>query len=306
MYILFFILAVLIWGTDAAITKRFLFNAIDPIPMVTLRMTIATVALLPFVIREFRSLRSFTRKDCVRLLVLAVVGTVGMNLLFYGGLVRTPAFIALILFRLEPVFVILISALFMRQRTSVTTVLLTLATIAAGAVVSLGGSGRVTTANIDILGIGLILLGSVCSAIGTIVAKDLLAASSPSLLNCLRTGLASLVLLSWMGRPLVVDILPALPARDLALLIFMGVVFSSVAFWLYYKGLQYTAPLVGAQLQLLRIVSGLLASMLLLGEIPTAVQWAGAAALSVLLYYLTKPGAEPAAAQPAQNQALPG
>lgn len=289
MSILFYTLAVLIWGTDAAITKRFLFSTIGPIPMVTVRLGVAALALLPLALREYPRLRGFGRKQWALLAVLVAVGTLGMNILFYEGLTRTPAFITLILFRLEPVFVILIGALFLKQHTRASTILLTLGAIASGALVSLGGSGVMHLSGLTPLGIGLVLGASICSAIGTIVAKDLLALVSPLLLTSLRTGLSTVLLLAWMGRTLLGETLPGMPAKDILVLVIMGVIYSGLAFWLYYKGLQNTSPLVGSLIQLLRIVSGLLASFVLLAEAPSALQWVGTAGLMATLFLLTRP-----------------
>ena len=121
------------------------------------------------------------------------------------------------------------------------------------------------------------------------MAKDLLALVSPLLLTSLRTGLSTVLLLGWMGRTLVGEILPGMPGKEILVLVVMGVIYSGLAFWLYYKGLQNTSPLVGSLIQLLRIVSGLLASFVLLAEAPSALQWLGTAGLMATLFLLTRP-----------------
>lgn len=287
MPILAYLVAVLIWGTDAAITKRFLLTALPPTPMVTIRLAVAGVTLLPFVWHERTRLLRLPRRSWLALAALVLVGTLAMNLTFYLALERTPAFITLILFRLEPIFIILISALFLHQHTTARVWLLTLTAIICGAVISLGGSAHLNMASIPAAGVALVLIASICSAVGTILAKDLLQHVSPTMLTALRTNLTALCLLPFAGAALARE-LPAMPAGQLALLLGMGAVYSGLNFVLYYIGLRATSPLVGSLMQLLRIVSGLIASFALLGERPTAVQWAGTLGLMSVLYLLTR------------------
>jgi probable blue pigment (indigoidine) exporter len=117
----------------------------------------------------------------------------------------------------------------------------------------------------------------------------LLAVISPLLLVTLRTSLASIFLLGWQGPFLFNSVLPVLSGAEWMLLIFLGAVYSGITFWLYYKGLQATAPLIGSLIQLLRVVSGLVASYVLLSESPNLIQWVGTVGLMASLYFLTQP-----------------
>lgn len=287
--IFYYLLAVLTWGTDAAITKRFLLNSIDPAPMLTIRLVVAGLTLIPFGIREISSLRRFRRKEWLQLGVLIIFGTLGSNLLYYSSLRVTPAFLTLILYRLDSVFVIILSALVLKKTTSSRTFLLVLLAILCAAAISLRNFTTLSLTNFNTLGITLVLLAAFCSAIGTLVAKDLLAVISPLLLVTLRTSLASVFLLSWQGSVLFNNILPLLSGSEWGLLIFLGAIYSGITFWLYYKGLQATSPLIGSLIQLLRVVSGLLASYVLLAEIPNLIQWIGTVGLMATLYFLTQP-----------------
>jgi drug/metabolite transporter (DMT)-like permease len=289
MWILFYAIAVLVWGTDAAITKRYLLSSIAPAPMLTIRLAVAGLTLLPFGMMELRTLKAFRKKEWAYLAVLILIGTLVMNLLYYESLRRIPAYITLILFRLDSVFIIIISVLFLRQKTDWRTVLLTLAALVSAGAISLGNQSSLAFKELNGLGIGLVLLASLASGLSTIVAKDLLKVISPILLVTLRTSLTSVCLLAWQGPALFRDILPSIPGSDLWLMIFMGAVFSGVTFWVYYKGLKYTTPLVGSLVQLLRVVSGLGASYLLLAEAPTTIQWLGMAGLMGALFFLTQP-----------------
>lgn len=289
IYILFFVVAVFLWGTDPAVTKRFLLVSLAPTEMTAMRLGIASITMLPFVLGELKKLRSLTRRDWLSLAALVVIGTTAMNLLYYEALTKIPAFMLLILFRLEPVFVIVLSAIFLNQRISLRTWLLTLAAIACAAVVSLGKGAQLSALQISGLGIGLALLASICSAIGTLLAKDLLKKISPLALNVVRAGLTSALILTAMGSRLETEVIPTLTPNEVWGIVLTGVIYSGIGFWMYYKGLQHIAPLIGSVIQLLRIVSGLAASYLLLAEIPSPIQWVGVAGLLVALFYLTRP-----------------
>jgi|GEM_PF-5335161 len=287
--IFYYLLAVLTWGTDAAITKRFLLNSIDPAPMLTIRLAVAGLTLLPFGIREIATLRRFKRKEWLQLGVLIVFGTLGSNLFYYTSLVHAPAFLTLILYRLDSVFLIILSAALLKKSTSIQTIFLVLLAIICAAVTSLGNLTSLSLANFSALGITLVLLAAFCSAVGTLVAKDLLEVISPLLLVTLRTSLASVFLLAWQGPTLINTIIPVLSKNEIILLLFLGSIYSGVTFWLYYKGLQATAPLIGSLIQLLRVVSGLVASYILLAESPNWIQWVGTVGLMASLYFLTQP-----------------
>ena len=291
MWILFYAIAVIVWGIDAAITKRFLSSSIAPAPMLSIRLAVAAASLIPFGLAELQSLRSFRKKEWMHLAVLVLIGTLAMNLLYYESLRRIPAYVTLILFRLDSVFIILISVFFLRQKTDWKTVLLTLAALGCAGAISLGNQRGLTLKGLDGWGIGLVFLAALSSGLSTIVAKDLLKVISPILLVTLRTSLTSIFLLAWQGPELFRDILPSLPRNDVWLMIFLGVVFSGLTFWVYYKGLKYTTPLVGSLVQLLRVVSGLGASYLLLAEVPTLIQWLGMVGLMGALFFLTQPQA---------------
>jgi len=117
MWILFYAIAVLVWGTDAAITKRYLLSSIAPAPMLTIRLAVAGLTLIPFGMMELRSLKVFRKKEWAQLAVLILIGTLVMNLLYYESLTRNPAYLTLILFRLDSVFIILVSVLFLGHKT---------------------------------------------------------------------------------------------------------------------------------------------------------------------------------------------
>jgi drug/metabolite transporter (DMT)-like permease len=285
---------VLAWGTDAAITKRFLLSSIAPAPMLTIRLAVAAVTLLPFGLREFYTLRAFRRKEWQQLAALILFGTLGTNLFYYESLTRTPAFLTLILYRLDTVFVIILSALILKKKTSLATIGLVILALISAAAISLGNVTSFSLHDFNLLGIGLVLAAALCSAIGVMVAKNLLVMISPLLLVTLRTGLASLFLLTWQSNFFLTQAVKTIPQSEWLLLIFLGVVYSGLTFWLYYKGLQATTPLIGSLIQLLRVVSGLVASYIILGEIPNSIQWVGTLGLMIVLFLLTKPTKDPA------------
>ncbi|HMN11567.1 MAG TPA: DMT family transporter [Bellilinea sp.] len=285
---MYFLLAVLIWGTDAGLTKAFLVADVPAPAMFAVRMTFASLALMPFAWKHWPDFRKLSLKSWLELGVLVVIGVVVMNVVYTWGLVTVPSYLAVILFRLEPILVILISFTFLNKKYSPLILVLTLAALTFAAVATLGGKllggGGLT---LDPKGIMLVLLATLSSALATLAAKDLLRVMSPLVLTSVRTTFAALILLSFTAKPLVTEIIPRLSAGQIGLLVLLGVVFSGFAFWLYYEGLERSTPLLASLMQLIRIPTGIVTGYFLLAEVPGTMQWIGTTGIVLTLIFIT-------------------
>ncbi|TAE50783.1 MAG: DMT family transporter [Bacteroidetes bacterium] len=109
-WLLFAFLA-LVWGSSFILMKRGL-EAFSPLQIAAIRMTVAAVILLPFVIRNYRPL---TRKEWIAVAVVGIFGN-GLPAFFFPlAETRISSAGAGILNSLSPLFVLVLGALFFRR-----------------------------------------------------------------------------------------------------------------------------------------------------------------------------------------------
>lgn len=285
MYLVFFIVAILIWGTDAALTKRFLIETLSPASALALRYIFATLCLTPFALPAIKKLRLLNRRDWLNLIALVLGGSLLSNLIYYYSLTLISAFVTTMLVRLEPVFIILLSAIFLKRTTSRRTWFFTIIAVGCSWLIAAGSGGGGMSPQ-TLLGVGLMIISTLLWAIATLQGKTLLEKLSPIMLTWLRIGMTTLFLLPFQGRDLFAR-LPEISTQSLFVFFIMGALHSGLAFWFYYKGLKASTPLIASLAELLEPISGLAASLILLGETPQMIQIIGIAGLLVTLYLLT-------------------
>ena len=93
---------------------------------------------------------------------------------------------------------------------------------------------------------------------------------------------ATLILLPW-----VVASAPVIGARDMGLLVLLGVVFTAIAHSLFIQGLATVRAQTASILACLEPVYGILAAALILGEIPSARVLAGGGVILACTWYAT-------------------
>ncbi len=108
--------AVIIWSGNFIIAKYFS-NAISPIALAFFRWTIATLTLLPFCIRPFIKNIGLIKKQWQYYFFIALSGITIFNTLVYIGTDKTTATnLALLGTTSAPVFTILLSYLFLKEK----------------------------------------------------------------------------------------------------------------------------------------------------------------------------------------------
>src|SRR5260370_26897816 len=106
------LVAVIMWGL-APVATRAAVGHLSPLPLLTLRMTAATLVLLPWAVPLFRRLRV---RSAGRLAAAGFLGLVGYNLPVTAGLRWLPAATAGLLLRTEPVWVMVLGRLLLGRR----------------------------------------------------------------------------------------------------------------------------------------------------------------------------------------------
>src|SRR5215813_12964234 len=126
------LMAVGLWGL-APVATRAVVSHISPLSLLTLRLGLAALVLLPWAMPVFRRLRL---RPAGRLLAAGLLGLVGYNLPVTVGLQWLPASTAGLLLATEPVWVLVISLVFLAERAGFRIVLGTGVALAGVAVIA--------------------------------------------------------------------------------------------------------------------------------------------------------------------------
>jgi drug/metabolite transporter (DMT)-like permease len=166
------------------IAAKFILQSVPVITALALRLGIAALILLPFLLARRKALH-IARQDLFQLGVLVLSGFIINNLLEYGGLALSTASDFALLVTSESIFTAILSWLFLRERFKGTTVLaLLVGSVGMYLIIERSllptfapGGGMLRT-----LGDLLILLGLVAESCYTVYGKALLVKNSPLLI----------------------------------------------------------------------------------------------------------------------------
>ena len=161
--------AVGIWGM-APVATRALVLQLAPLPLLVIRMGLAALVLLPWC---GPVLRRPGRRYAPRLIIAGLLGMVGYNLPVTIGLQWVPAATAGLVLASEPVWLLLLAAVFLGERVS--------RRCWAGAAVALAGVGVLAGPSAlsahrgagELAGVGLIALGTLLFAAYTLMLRPL-------------------------------------------------------------------------------------------------------------------------------------
>jgi drug/metabolite transporter (DMT)-like permease len=187
--------AVGIWGL-APVATRALVLQLAPLPLLVVRMGVAAVVLLPWC---GPVLRRPGRQYIPRLVAAGLLGMVGYNLPVTIGLQWVPASTAGLVLASEPVWLLLLTAVFLGERVSrrcwagAAVALAGVAVLAGPGVLSSGGGVR------ELGGVGLIALGTLLFAAYTLMLRPLSRACGPVPATAASTVAGSLFYTAFAG-----------------------------------------------------------------------------------------------------------
>ena len=209
--------AVGIWGM-APVATRALVLQLAPLPLLVFRLGLAAVVLLPWC---GPVLRRPGRRYAPRLIIAGLLGMVGYNLPVTIGLQWVPASTAGLVLASEPVWLLLLAAVFLGERVS--------RRCWAGAAVALAGVGVLAGPSAlsahrgagELAGVGLIALGTLLFAAYTLMLRPLSRAIGPVPATAASTVAGSLFYAAFAGT-VTSGQLSRLPAAAWAELAFLA------------------------------------------------------------------------------------
>jgi probable blue pigment (indigoidine) exporter len=260
------------WGTATAISKRAV-DEIAPLALLPIELAISVVVLLVAAsVTGDRSLPTLHRRQLAWLGVLNPGVSYALSL---AGLARITASASALLWATEPVLILLLAWLVLRQRPDAA--LLTLAGVALlGVLLVVAQPGIRLSAS----GVTLTLAGVGACAVYTVLSSRYLGDASTLGVVLLQQGtaLAFAVLLGLgalaIGRTAG---LGDVSSTAWTSAVVAGALYYGVAFWFYLHGLRTCSPAVAGLFINLVPVFGIAAATVLLDERFTGRQWVGGA-----------------------------
>lgn len=267
---LYLIPAALIWGATVPIMKYTL-QEVPLFSLIFLRMFLASMIILPFVLKKLK----IQKEDYKNIFLSAFFGTNLNLLLFFFGLKNTHAINASVLIATTPIFTIIFAHIFLKEKVSMKLIL--------GSSLALLGTILIVGApalQLDIKSsIGsLALLGSSLAWVGhEIVSKRILPKYGPMAIAFFTTFIGGVLF-----SPLAAFEFIKNPSwfTNLSILGFLGLLFGIVfasftAYTLWQKGLNETTAGEASFIFYITPLSGVLFSILLLGEKFTSILFLG-------------------------------
>jgi drug/metabolite transporter (DMT)-like permease len=233
---LLMLLAVVLWAVNFSVIKIAL-REFTPLSFNGPRLTIASMMLLLFLWRKEGKL-GLPRPDLWKVAALGIVGNTFYQLLFINGIHRTTASNTSLVMTMTPIFIALLSAVFIRERIHWAGWLGILMAFLGLYLVIFGRPGIVSLSNRNLQGDMLILIGNLFWAVYTVFSKPLLEKMSPLRLTTFTLAIGTLFYLPLTFREMV-----AFPWRTLSAVswaaLFLSAVFAvAVSYVIWYSSVK--------------------------------------------------------------------
>ena len=267
---IYLLLASFLWGTSF-IAGKFAYETLDPALVVLFRLIIAGVILFPITLRFIKE-NSKSDVDWKKIALLGFLTYPATFLLQFIGLQYTSASSAATMIGIEPLMVILIGQLFLKEKASLTIWLLGIITfIGVFLLVGLSDSEE-----ISLIGCLLVLASTIVVALWLRLSKSVLGNLNPKVYTALSLQLGTLIGLPFMLL-LVKDWNINFSYSSIIALLYLGIGCSLFANWAWNKGLSETETNKSGIFLALEPVFGVLFSIILLNDSLSITSWVGVA-----------------------------
>lgn len=244
----------LIWGA-AYVLIKYAIKVFDPIEVGMMRMSVATLVLLPFMIRDIRRLK---RADLPWLFIVGVCGTLLPSVLFPLAQRIITSAEAGVLNALSPVFILIVSFLAYGKRYPFVNILGILVGMTGAIILIIGGTGGQIDFDGKAGGALFVVAATVCYAISANLAKHRFSHYPPTRLSAFAIGLLGLPTMAYML--IFTDVVHKVTTHPegwqaFGYVAILGAVMTALAVVLFYRMLQisslvfasmvtYTAPII--------------------------------------------------------------
>lgn len=293
------VLAAACWGSGIVLSKQAVAE-IPPLALLPIQLAISVAFLLVATVRRGEHLPAGSRGR--RLAMLGVLNPGLAYALSLLGLAQITASLSVLLWALEPVLILLLAWLVLRERLG--TSLVVLSAVAVGGLVLYE-----PTASGALVGVLLTVAGVGCCAVYTVATRRWLPGMDSTLgvvaAQQAWALLFAVVLLGTAAAGGQAVMPPAISAGGAASTIASGLLYYGLAYWLYLSGLRHVPASIAAVSFYLIPVFGVAAASLV-GERLDPARWVGAivvvgAVAAIGVRSATGPAASPAASPAAAS-----
>jgi drug/metabolite transporter (DMT)-like permease len=233
---LLMLLAVLLWAVNFSVVKIAL-REFTPLSFNGPRLTIASLILLLFLWRKEGRL-SLPMADLGKVAVLGVIGNTFYQFLFINGIHRTTASNTSLVMTMTPIFIALLSAVFIRERIHWAGWLGIMMAFLGLYLVVFDRTARISLSDRNLQGDLLILFGNLFWAVYTVFSKPLLVRMSPLKLTSLSLAIGTLFYLPLTVRDITVFPWRTLSGLSWAALLFSAVFAIAVSYVIWYSSVK--------------------------------------------------------------------
>ena len=279
------ILAATCWGIGTVVSKAALAE-FPPLTLLALQLASSLVVLAVLLRQQRVSLLEGLPTRLGRLGLLNPGLAYALSLV---GLVSITASLSVLLWALEPLLIIVLAGLFLRER--ITPAFIGLSLVAVAGMVVILYDPQATSG--ELIGIALTVAGVLCCAVYSVLtrrfipdAKETGQVAFAQQAHALALALGLVILVTFVAGPALPAVITPL---GLASAIGSGVLYYAGAYWFYLGALRRVpASFAAVSFYLIPIV-GLAASALILGERLELRQWLGTAIVLLAVFGIVWP-----------------
>jgi drug/metabolite transporter, DME family len=256
--------AATLWGTTGVATQAIYdLSSTNALSVTFLRLAIAVLVLLLLCWRLLgRRVWQVKRRDALLMLCMGAMQATSQYCYFAAIAACGVTIATLITICVAPVIVVLLAALFLRERVTRNILLALVCAVAGTALLTGTPSGKETFGGL-LVGVVLSLVSAVAYAIVILIGRVLSSRYHSLQVNAASFGSGSLVLL---GCSLATPLALSYPATGWLLLLYMGCIPTALAYGLFQVGIRSTSATLTSILTFCEPLTAAILAWLLFGE----------------------------------------
>jgi drug/metabolite transporter (DMT)-like permease len=281
------LVAVVLWAVNFSLVKVAL-KEMSPMGFNGIRLAFASILLILFLAVKRESFR-VDGPDFWKLVVLGIVGNTAYQILFINGIYVTTASNAAIIIAITPAFIAMLSSVLKHERLNWASWTGILISFVGFYLVILRNSGKPALTGEGVKGDLMILAGTVCWAVYTVLARPLLRKISALKLTAITMVVGTAFYLPFAIRDINRIPYANVSAKAWASLAFSGLFALAVCYVIWYESVQRVGNSRTAIYDNLIPILTVLFASLLIGEKISPLQGVGMAVILAGVY-LTRSG----------------
>ncbi len=285
--IMYALIGIFLWGFSPILMKA-LSTSMPPTEIVFARYLIGGIILMPFIFIEKDKLKTLNVKDYFLMFFFFILlATIISNIIAQIAIIYIDASVLMLLLGLEPLFIVILSTLFLKEKMNGKMALLILLALLGSYLVAFKDLS-ISTDNAHFIGVMLAIATPFFWAFGPFVGKQLLKKLESTTLIAIRFLLASLILGIFIFLTRGFDKLTSISRDSLILLLLFGVFQTALAYAFFYKGLKSIKASTAGMILLLIPIITIILDFLINKVVFTVTQTIGTLIILVALYYIIK------------------